>query len=88
LHAGLPADKAHPHDSGGRLLIEPLHRHLRQLQGQIPGAYIPDYDMDVARTLVAGSDIWLNTPLPPLPHDASLRDGGVPAVEICAPIRL
>ena len=29
-------------------------------------AFLPDYDMALARTLVAGADVWLNTPLPPL----------------------
>ena len=29
-------------------------------------AYLPDYDMTIAGTLVAGADIWLNTPRPPM----------------------
>jgi starch phosphorylase len=29
-------------------------------------AFLPNYDMAMAATLVAGADIWLNTPLPPL----------------------
>ncbi|MBN9308515.1 glycogen/starch/alpha-glucan phosphorylase, partial [Devosia sp.] len=47
-------------------IIEELHRHIRDLQDAIPIAFLPEYDMSLARTLVSGADIWLNTPLPPL----------------------
>ena len=60
------AGKAHPHDEDGKRLIEMLHRHARELAGTITVAYLTDYDLDLALLLVAGSDIWLNTPLPPL----------------------
>jgi starch phosphorylase len=29
-------------------------------------AFLPNYDMDLGRKLVSGTDVWLNTPLPPL----------------------
>jgi starch phosphorylase len=60
------AGKAHPHDEGGRQLIETLHRHIQELAGIITIAYLPDYDMEIGLTMVAGVDIWLNTPLRPL----------------------
>ena len=60
------AGKAHPRDEQGKLLIEELHRHVRRLSSVIPMAFLPNYDMAMAATLVAGADIWLNTPLPPL----------------------
>ena len=56
---------AHPADEEGRRLIADIHEHVRELAEVIPGAYLPEYDMSVAARLVAGSDIWLNTPLPP-----------------------
>ncbi|MCW8910470.1 MAG: glycogen/starch/alpha-glucan phosphorylase, partial [Gammaproteobacteria bacterium] len=58
--------KAHPRDDEGKKHIESLHRYMRELADVIPIAYLPDYDMTLASRLVAGSDIWLNTPLPPL----------------------
>jgi glycogen phosphorylase len=58
--------KAHPQDLEGKLFIERLHQHIRELTGEIPVAFVPNYDLDVATRLVSGVDLWLNTPLPPL----------------------
>jgi starch phosphorylase len=60
------AGKAHPHDQPGKGLIEELHRHRADLSGVIPMVFLPNYDMRIAAALVAGADVWLNTPLPPL----------------------
>jgi starch phosphorylase len=60
------AGKAHPRDERGKQLIELLHRHMRELADSIRIAYLPDYDLATAQCLVAGVDVWLNTPLPPL----------------------
>jgi starch phosphorylase len=67
-------------------LIEQLHALMRQLEGVVPIAFLPDYDMDNARALVAGSDVWLNTPL--RPYEASGTSGmkaalnGVPSLSV------
>lgn len=80
------AGKAHPRDAGGKLLIEQLHTHILTLKGQITVVYLPNYDMQLAQTLVAGADIWLNTPLRPL--EASGTSGmkaalnGVPSLSV------
>ena len=60
------AGLAHPRDEPGRRLIETFHRHIEHLAGVVPMAFLPGYNMKLAATMVAGSDIWLNTPLPPL----------------------
>lgn len=60
------AGKAHPRDGDGKGLIERLHAHARELAGSVTIAFVPGYDMDLAQQLVAGADVWLNTPLPPL----------------------
>ena len=60
------AGKAHPRDEGGKALIHEIHGHMRQLTGEIPMAFLPNYDMALAKLLVAGADVWLNTPLPPM----------------------
>jgi len=60
------AGKAHPRDQAGKALIEQLHRHMRELAGAIPIAFLPDYDMALSLLMVSGSDVWLNTPLRPL----------------------
>ncbi|GMQ99705.1 MAG: alpha-glucan family phosphorylase [Zetaproteobacteria bacterium] len=58
--------KAHPRDEPGHHLIEELHHHMHELSGIIPMAYIPNYDMDIALSMVSGVDVWLNTPLKPM----------------------
>src|SRR3546814_611347 len=60
------AGKAHPHDEDGKGIIQQIHQHIRTLEGELPIAFLPNYDMELARTLIAGSDVWLNTPIPPL----------------------
>jgi starch phosphorylase len=80
------AGKAHPRDEEGKRLIAILHRATRALAGSVPAAYLPDYDLALAQLLVSGSDIWLNTPLPPL--EASGTSGmkaafnGVPSLSV------
>lgn len=80
------AGKAHPHDGEGKRLIGLLHERARALAGSVPVVYLPDYDMGLAQLLVAGCDIWVNTPLPPL--EASGTSGmkaafnGVPSLSV------
>jgi starch phosphorylase len=56
------------------------------LQGVVPVAYLPNYDMELAKLLCAGADVWLNTPLPPM--EASGTSGmkaavnGVPCLSV------
>jgi starch phosphorylase len=69
----LMAGKAHPRDEGGKALIAAIYAHMRSLAGDIPMAFLPNYDMALAKTLVAGADVWLNTPLPP--YEASGTSG-------------
>jgi starch phosphorylase len=60
------AGKAHPRDEGGKRLIETIHGCAQSIRDVIQTVYLPNYDIALARLLVAGSDVWLNTPLPPL----------------------
>lgn len=60
------AGKAHPHDDGGKQLIERLYAHSCDLAGIVPIVFLPGYDMELAQHLVAGVDVWLNTPLRPM----------------------
>ena len=60
------AGKAHPRDNPGKEAIRRLHDLCRELRGKVTCVFLPDYDMRIAIALVSGSDIWLNTPLPPL----------------------
>ncbi len=60
------AGKAHPHDEEGKSAIREIHAFAQQLRGRVACIFLSDYDIDVAKALVSGADVWLNTPLPPL----------------------
>jgi starch phosphorylase len=60
------AGKAHPRDDEGKGLIQKIYEaslHPR-FAGKV--VFVEDYDMDLARHLVQGVDVWLNTPRRPL----------------------
>jgi len=59
------AGKAHPRDEEGKALIQAIHRYMREAK-PLAVAFLPNYDMSIAAKLVAGTDVWLNSPLPPL----------------------
>jgi starch phosphorylase len=58
--------KAHPKDNEGREAIRRLHQLVRELKGRITCAFLPNYDLTIAQAMVSGSDVWVNTPLPPM----------------------
>lgn len=60
------AGKAHPRDDEGKEIIRKIVHLASQpnLKGSV--IFIEDYDMNAARYLVQGADIWLNTPKRPL----------------------
>ena len=60
------AGKAHPQDQAGKELIKDIIAFMSAERLRKKIAFIEDYDINVARYLVSGVDIWLNTPLRPL----------------------
>jgi starch phosphorylase len=60
------AGKAHRRDEPGKELIARIVRAARKLGEEIPVVYLQDYDMELAKILVSGCDLWLNTPERPL----------------------
>jgi starch phosphorylase len=67
------AGKAHPKDNPGKELIRQIIHHARRPDFRNRIVFIEDYDMTVARYLVQGVDVWLNTPR--RPHEASGTSG-------------
>src|SRR6516162_3626020 len=59
------AGKAHPRDDAGKELIRQITGLTRQAELGRRLVFLEDYDMAVARKLVQGVDVWLNTPLRP-----------------------
>jgi starch phosphorylase len=60
------AGKAHPNDNPGKELIRQIIHFERRPEARRRMVFIEDYDMVVARYLVQGVDVWLNTPLRPM----------------------
>ncbi|UCF89698.1 MAG: alpha-glucan family phosphorylase [bacterium] len=60
------AGKAHPKDEPGKDLIRRIFTHARELADHVTVVYLPDYNMETACCMVAGVDLWLNTPLRPM----------------------
>ncbi|MFA6039253.1 MAG: alpha-glucan family phosphorylase [Candidatus Peribacteraceae bacterium] len=69
IHAG----NAHPHDPFSQDVIRHIIERSRQLKGAVDIAYLPNYNPDLAKLLVAGADVWLNTPT--RLHEASGTSG-------------
>ena len=69
----LIAGKAHPHDNEGKELIRQIVHFARRPGVRRSVAFLEDYDISVARYLVQGVDVWLNTPR--RPNEASGTSG-------------
>lgn len=82
----LCAGKAHPSDQDGERIIQQIFRIKEILKNDVPVAFLSNYDLDIAKRMVAGVDLWLNTPQPPL--EASGTSGmkaalnGIPSLSV------
>jgi starch phosphorylase len=60
------AGKAHPADDKGKELIRELVTFTHDTWARTRFVFVEDYDMSLARSLVQGADVWLNTPVRPM----------------------
>jgi starch phosphorylase len=67
------AGKAHPRDEAGKQFLTVIARASEQTEFRGRLVLLEDYDMALARSLVAGCDVWLNTP--ERPREASGTSG-------------
>ncbi|HSN94153.1 MAG TPA: alpha-glucan family phosphorylase [Anaerolineaceae bacterium] len=67
------AGKAHPADEPGKLLIQEVYRRVKDARNGGRLVFLDDYDMNMARYLTQGVDVWLNTPR--RPREASGTSG-------------
>lgn len=80
------AGKAHPRDEPGKSIIRRIFDGAKALGDAVRIVYLENYNMTLARHLVAGADVWLNTPR--RPREASGTSGmkaacnGVPSLSI------
>jgi len=67
------AGKAHPRDQYGKELIKTIVDLAARPEFRRKLVFLEDYDVAIARYMVQGCDVWLNTPL--RPHEASGTSG-------------
>ncbi len=67
------AGKSHPDHEAGKMLIQEVYRAVKRYEGGGRLVFLEDYDMNLARYLVQGVDVWLNTPR--RPNEASGTSG-------------
>lgn len=60
------AGKAHPADEPGKQLIQHVYRQVKRAETGGRIVFLEDYDINLARYLVQGVDVWMNTPRRPL----------------------
>lgn len=67
------AGKAHPADEPGKLIIQQVYRAVKESRSGGRLIFLEDYDINLARYLVQGVDVWMNTPR--RPNEASGTSG-------------
>jgi starch phosphorylase len=67
------AGKSHPSDEPGKLIIQEVYRAVKDARTGGRLVFLEDYDMNLARLMVQGVDVWLNTPR--RPNEASGTSG-------------
>ncbi len=67
------AGKSHPDHEAGKILIQQVYREVKKAETGGRVVFLEDYDMNLARYLVQGVDIWMNTPR--RPNEASGTSG-------------
>jgi starch phosphorylase len=72
------AGKSHPADEPGKMLIQEVYRSVKNARNGGRLVFLEDYDMNIARYLVQGVDVWLNTPR--RPNEASGTSGEKAAI--------
>lgn len=56
------AGKSHPDDKAGKDILRRLYLHIRNSRPPLRMVFLENYDLNQAKLLTAGVDLWLNTP--------------------------
>ncbi len=72
------AGKSHPDDEPGKLIIQEVYRAVKKAENGGRLVFLEEYDINLARYLVSGVDVWLNTPR--RPNEASGTSGQKAAI--------
>jgi starch phosphorylase len=60
------AGKAHPYDYEGKKIIQQIIQYSRELNPEIKIVFLENYNLELAKKIIAGVDVWVNTPMRPL----------------------
>ncbi len=60
------AGKAHPADNEGKALLTLVNEFAASTTSSARFVFVPNYDIDIARTIYGGCDVWLNNPVRPM----------------------
>lgn len=60
------AGKSHPKDDGGKHIIQDIFRFIRNEGARHRIVFLEDYDIEIARHMIQGVDVWLNNPRRPM----------------------
>lgn len=77
----IQSGKSHPDDQISQGIVREILKYSKKLKGVVRIVYLENYSPKVARLLVSGSDVWLNTPMRPL--EASGTSGMKAAMNGC-----
>ena len=75
------AGKSHIKDGIGKSIMKRVIEHAKELKDTVKIAFIEDYDIEVAKLMVSGCNLWLNTPIPN--NEASGTSGMKASVNGC-----
>jgi starch phosphorylase len=67
------AGKSHPDHEGGKMIIQDVYQMVKRSETGGRLVFLEDYDMNLARYLIQGVDVWMNTPR--RPNEASGTSG-------------
>jgi starch phosphorylase len=67
------AGKAHPKDTSGKDAIKNIFNVMKTINGKVKITFIQNYDITISKLIIAGVDLWLNTPR--RPREASGTSG-------------
>ncbi len=80
------AGKAHPKDNEGKGEIKNVFKSINDLYPEVKAVFLENYDLNLAKLITSGSDLWVNTPQ--IPNEASGTSGmksalnGVPSLSV------
>lgn len=75
------AGKTHSNDGIGKEIMKRIIENAKELIDDVQIAFLENYNIEIAKLMVSGCDLWLNTPIPP--NEASGTSGMKAAVNGC-----